>query len=538
MTTRHQQGTPLSCVRRVGVAVLLFSLACCFSQTGQAYDNFCTTTSIPMVRNSVYCQGKVIPRSKTRNFISEDLRCGSGSDTHTRHPQVFDEETWQDLRSADAGEARDLLRQMARPQWHGKVQYSSYLHWSWEDCQLVTSFQCGSHTVCTTEKDQDGKEKDACHEEPNTCYLDVVIDESEHCSHEILTYDVQFQRSDLDSSHYPDRLANGYDLLPGEQEGVMIDNGVGFFNAGSMSPRLSFNEPRNEYQVNRLKGHDLDSGSLMCRQNSDYHIGYTIKPVKRIQSRSGNGFALPVDHNGEKISPLVWSGARDINNHWQDRSFPVTLRVQDYAASSLNDFARDSGDLFKNIEVRIELYDNSTFAWPWARNAIYIKEGAAQSFNALSDEQSIRRSKLWELALTPNSNHPEQHLYRSTIPWFLYYPARVFFPADALSYEDHLKPGTSYRLSLSVYQKGLSIYFQSCEDDPNAWDCQLYAGGGWFSPTRYRSGYFSDKTLDVEFTTPDHLDKRSWWPLFWNTVGLADKAAILGLAVYGLSRVL
>ena len=45
-----------------------------------------------------------------------------------------------------------------------------------------------------------------------------------------------------------------------------------------------------------------------------------------------------------------------------------------------------------------------------------------------------------------------------------------------------LTPGTDYQLKLTVYQRGLAIYHQACEDDPEAWDCRFYAGRGLVQP--------------------------------------------------------
>ena len=163
-------------------------------------------------------------------------------------------------------------------------------------------------------------------------------------------------------------------------------------------------------------------------------------------------------------------------------------------------------------------------------------KAVAQTLNALSDNQKVRRSYLWELVLATNSIDPRKNLYRNHIPWMIYYPARLLFPAESLSYENQLSPGTDYKLKLTVYQRGLSIYHQACEDDPEAWDCQFYTGGGWLSPKRYENNYFSDKSVDIDFTTPGNVNQRSYWPMFWNTVSAASNASLLGVVAYGVLR--
>ena len=125
----------------------------------------------------------------------------------------------------------------------------------------------------------------------------------------------------------------------------------------------------------------------------------------------------------------------------------------------MTEVARDMGDLFKNIVVRIELYEKSWMPWPWPKATIYIREGegVVQTLNALSEKQSVRRSQLWELMLASQELSPSKNIYRNHIPWFLYYPARMIFPESSLSYENHLKPGTEYKLRMTVYQKDISI---------------------------------------------------------------------------------
>lgn len=517
-------GKTIGSVRSWSLGLCLWGLS--LANTGFGYEDFCLQRSDPVPIASSYCQGMVIPAEKTRNFLGEGLLCGYGEHSYERTPIDFDEEKWRDLLGVDPMAARNMLRSLPEPAWHGAIQYDTNLRWQWEECQLVTNRSCGTTRVCDG-KNHLGEEID-CRDEPKTCYQDVVVTESMFCSWEKTTYDVSFQKTE---EEYLDRLANGYDLLPGEHENVVVNNGAGFLSRYTMSPRLTVNEARNHYQITRRTGADYDSGDLTCRHNSNYHIGFDIYPEQRIRSRSGNAFSLPEDVDGEAINALVWTNGRSKDGSSQNRGFPVALRVQDYGASSMTEVARDMGDLFKNIVVRIELYEKSWMPWPWPKATIYIREGegVVQTLNALSEKQSVRRSQLWELMLASQELSPSKNIYRNHIPWFLYYPARMIFPESSLSYENHLKPGTEYKLRMTVYQKDISIYNQACEDDPTAWDCRFYAGGGWLSPSRYESGYFSDKSLDVEFTTPADFDQRSWWSTFWNTIGLADDFALIGI---------
>ena len=206
---------------------------------------------------------------------------------------------------------------------------------------------------------------------------------------------------------------------------------------------------------------------------------------------------------------------------------------------SMKEFSLDIDDLFKNIVIRIQLYDQSTLGWPMPLSTIYIEEGKGvkQTLNAMSDDQNIRRSYLWQVMMEPGSLSPKKNLYRNYIPWFLYYPAHLFLPDEALSYQEQLRPGREYELRLTVYQRGNSIYYQSCEDDPEAFDCQYYAGAGWLSPSRYENGYYSKKSLDISFNSNEHVNLRTWWPTVWNIVGLVDKALLIGLVAHTAYRI-
>lgn len=510
-------------------------------RTALSIDNYCREKSWPISRPSQFCNGKVIPVEKSRNFISEELRCSSGSHSHTREPIIFDEEDWRDTLNADSEAARTMLRQLPVPFWSGEIKYKSHLHWSWEDCQRVVSeAECGTEEVCEVRKNEAGERKRVCRKEAKTCYVDVVINESVFCSDERLNYEVEFVPVGNDDESYPPRLANGYDLLPGEKEAIEVNNGAWLFNLARMQPQLVFREPRNKYQIDRMSGDAYDSSDLTCHQGRVYRIGFLVLPKGRIKSRSGNGFSLPKSFDNAPIEPLVWQSAVNIEGHRQPTGYPAVLRVQDYSAVAMNEFALDSDNLFKNLVVRIQLYDQSGFALPFAQSTIYIEEqkGIKQTVNALSEQQDIRRSYLWEIMLEADSLAPGRNLYRSFVPWFVYYPARLFIPAQALSYERQLHPGTKYQLSLTVYQKGLSIYYQSCEDEPEAWDCQFYLGSGWLSPRRYESGYYSDTSVDVSFISPPNINLRTWWATFWDTVAYLDDLAFVSGVILSVNHLM
>ena len=110
-------------------------------------------------------------------------------------------------------------------------------------------------------------------------------------------------------------------------------------------------------------------------------------------------------------------------------------------------------------------------------------------------------------------------MYRNYIPALVYYPGKILFlPDETLSYDEHLDPDTEYTLKLTVYQKNMPFYRQSCESDPDAWDCKWYALWGLLSPNRYENNYFSKNSLDVTFTSNPDVDLRTWLSTFWHAI--------------------
>ncbi|AMO57699.1 hypothetical protein GZ77_13645 [Endozoicomonas montiporae] len=498
-------------------------------------DNYCTTVAHPAQKVSQYCSGIIIPASKTRNFQGERLLCSNASDRKIRHPVDFDEEAWRDKLATDRQGAFEMLRTLPDPVWQGTLKYKSHLNWSWQDCQKVTDAEkCGTEQHCKTVTNRLGEREKKCKDKSKTCYVDIDIHESVFCSHEKTDYEIRYLKSsesewNPEHDHFTDRLANGYDLLPGEEETVVVDNGADLLGSRRLAPKVYFKNQRNQYIITMLDTPPFTKDNLYCQQRSQYTIGFSLMAKARIRSRSGNDFSIPAAHDGAPLEALIWQSARDQTGKRKDKGYPAVLQVQDYSAKAMHEFADDTDNTFKHIVLRIQLYEKTPFGiLPWATSTQYTQEAKAvtATLNALSDEQAIRRSALWQINLANQLLHPDKNLYRVFVPWFVYYPARLVFSSEALSYEYQLKPATNYKLSVTTYQKGLSIYHQSCEDEPNAWDCQFYAGWGWFSPNRYEHNYYSDNSLDITFTTESDVNLRTWWPVIWATIGWLDELAI------------
>lgn len=536
-----------SIIRWLTVLFILVSL----SAKGSApffVANYCVENAAPQVRSSHSCPGFTIPSHQTRNFQYEQLRCASNENTHTRSPVLFDEEAWLDLKNVSRHDAASVLRQQPAPAWSASIPYQTFVHWEWEDCQLVTSSTtCGTYEVCREKEvfNHAGELQriQDCHQEPRSCYANVTVHESEQCpdGRGLLDFDVKFLKKSASDWHpgnpdYIDRLANGYDLLPGEEEMVTVSNlKTNWWNhqSSTLSPTLVIEDPKNEYILDQFV-HQPDAQSLTCRFQGYDKVSFLVDTQKRIASRSPNGFSLPESFDNETIDPLVWQSAPGISGSREEKGYPSIMRAQDYSAAAISEVSEDVSEKFKNIIIRVQLYEPSILG-ERLKSTIYIDEakGVQQTLNAISSDQKIRRSTLWEFKLK-NGDNPNKNIYRSYVPSLFYYPGKIFLSEETLSYDDHLTPDTEYTLKLTVYQKNLPFYRQSCESEPDAWDCKWYALWGLFSPNRYEDNYFSKKSLDLKFRSNPNVDQRTWLSTFWHVTSYAQLTIPVGAIAYSI----
>src|SRR5690606_12375934 len=78
----------------------------------------------------------------------------------------------------------------------------------------------------------------------------------------------------------------------------------------------------------------------------------------------------------------------------------------------------------------------------------------------------------------------------------------------------YVKPNRKYKLKISMYQRGVGLYKQSCEDDPNAsvWSCGSVIR--FFGLGRREKHYFS-KDLEIPFQSAKDYDGRTWYARSW-----------------------
>src|SRR5690606_30791958 len=122
---------------------------------------------------------------------------------------------------------------------------------------------CGYETV-TVGYDDDGNA--ITETRMRSCLHDEARHETRHCSDEVMNYEANYERPDLNVwgpgtsaddrgidplKRYHDIIPNKYDLLPGETESIQIYNTSGnfsLFDSGSTSlePYVEFGDPWNK----------------------------------------------------------------------------------------------------------------------------------------------------------------------------------------------------------------------------------------------------------------------------------------------------
>ncbi len=454
--------------------------------------NRCWEKSLPADRVSTACEGAIIPSEHTRNFKREYLTCKQATSRYT------------------------LRYQPTGPDYPAEVSlltnFHTVLNWEWEDCGWTNS-------------------KIRCRGSKN-CYVDYARSNSISCSTEVLEVHIRFNSGDKQNSN-PDTfsdsglLQNNHELLPGEEEALLITVSPGtLFTTTDLTPELYFENQKYDYDIKRLVGDGYSSGSLPCKQGAGYTIGFVLTPKGRIQSRSANFFTLPEDSEDNE------------SYNMQASQYPASVQVQGCSPEFLK-------TAFNETIVRIQLYEDSPFSFPFnllfsffPQSTIYRTVDQESPSDISSDPSNACGSSLWTFEL--DDKESEENLYSSRIPWFPFYPLAFLFSESNLIYDRHLEPNKPYVLKLSVYQKGASsLYYQACEDEPEAMDCAWYAGWGIFSPSRYENNYFS-KDLEIKFTANNGPDLRTWIETTWDTATLVVptvlSAAVLAYTIATLIK--
>lgn len=484
--------------------------------------NHCSERSIGDTRS--VCQGHTLPYNRVRNKKNQWLECTGNVDNHVRYPQTETKfEDWSNALKGPDGqkEAYLMKRKQSEIAWSGQIPYESIEVWQYEECELVTSGSaCGYHTDTEchmediTENTYDDKgnvtgsrktgERQVCEDiqNPNTCWSDITYNQSLPCSVETITFDAKYVRPteaewNINSPGYNDAIPNKYDLLPGEVEMVQVySNGT---QSRNIHPFVKIGDAWNEYKFNELP-------TFSCAQNTNYHFSAAIHTIKRDTSKSSpNAFRLPVNWDGTPIPALVWKNGMDQRKKTQVENAEVDkLQLDDVSGAMIalmaeqsranaereakkdkegissntqdkKDFAELSKKpegYWKNTKIKVELVRKYGYWWNRTTHDWYTSDidSQAPTVNYLADKEDIKFSDFWIFELA----------------------------SQGKLFEGGLKPNRNYSLEVSVYQRGVPFYQQSCEDAPDqSWRCKAWIR--WAAYIR-ESEYYS-KPLKIDFTT-------------------------------------
>ncbi|MBT4790835.1 MAG: hypothetical protein HON90_04640 [Halobacteriovoraceae bacterium] len=513
--------------------LLITSLSLIVSQTVFGIDNFCSRHSSYENIAQSKCIGSNLPRGRLRNMkrSSHAIVCSGNVDSFVRKPQKFDLNEWEARLSVSSDIAQDYARKELKPiAWSGTTTYRTFETWAWETCDLVTNgFICGYDTryqeVDITYTDSNGNlrsksEKQAV-QVPKSCYSDVQHTEYIPCTTEFVDYKAEFDipsKSEWNpqTAGYYDQIPLKYDLLPGEVEAIQTYSSKGNYKS-RVTPAVEIPSAWNEYRI------DIDRTQLACdqiakkglpRQEFNYKI-FTIK--RNVGHKSPNAFRLPVDFDGNPLESVIWDSGIDNKGVEHEKAFPMGVQLIDTSAAMVNLMAEQSrqnkpiesaklksGKLsnqdgyeiselekehsfFKNTKVKVEIIDKNNFWFNNLFGAVRTEDinSVKASLNGISEDQDIQRSDLWHIKLKGKQ------------------------PGVNDIYEGwNLKPNKKdYIISISMYQKNIPFYNQSCEDstrDEKWYHC------GWVKKIGFgkKEKHYYSESLDIPISTSG-FDKRS-----------------------------
>ncbi len=510
--------------------IVILEIAILIPNWAFAYDNRCGY--YPKGDTRAICKGRSLPYEQTRGRSNSRLTCGGSVDHFIRKPQeIPGYEKWADFiksEGARSENAYNLRTNVPDIKWSGRIPYTVVEEWNWIECTLGTSsYHCGTHEECHNESyttqscDSQNRCKTnyhtrrVCTQVANTCYYDVNRSASMACSTESMTFNAEFIRDpnyNNKSENYNEFIPNKYDLLPGEVEDVQIFSTTS--RGTRINPKAVVGDEWNNYKF-QLSGSAVGAS---CQQNASEHLNVAIHTVNRKIKSSPNAFQLPVDFEGNPLSPLQWMISDSFTKgDSYIKTKPREVRLSDASAAIVGLMARQSRDVadreikkqelglgetndqakkdaksfqsfFKNTTLRMHLVEDS---WGWTTSfgaqATVMDADAITSANlSLSKLQSIRTSEYWVVPLEDDSIGINIYKRDKWLPRLLGMGTR------------EMKPSQRYLLRMSMYQKGVPFYYQLCNNKGQA-NC-----------TTKESLVYS-KPMDIPFWTHPQYDNRPFW---------------------------
>lgn len=487
------------------------------------------------------CGERPLPEDRIRrlDYNSIRLTCSAGTDSFVHSPKSWDFKAWEQAerkaemasnngdRDGEIAARREMQKIAQGPEtdirWSGVLPYSTYETWDWVSCDYGPDEDaCGVYytqeehctttpasTSCTTDSrgNQDCRTTPAstrCYTEQikhvKSCYHDVPRHEERHCSNERMLYKVEYVRPSQQEwgpgvQGYYDLLPNKYDLLPGEVETVQVASTNG--QSPVLTPNVDFGDPWNEYAPSV----QFTVGDQRCRYNFTPEIDVKVFTKQRKIKKSPNAFRLPLDpQTKEPIEPLRW--VEDTKNV---KLKPDLIRMMDTSSEAIKTLARQSRNFdadiaaakanageasnatdkdaqdfkgfWKETQIRVRLVED--------RPIMYRNVKVSERIIVSGADVEIDGSTYW-VPLMGNADSSD--LYRSRGPltkkWNLF------------TY--NLRPGTKYKMLISMFQKGVPFYIKECgEKGTSSMACTFQGEDAYFS-----------KELPIEFVTDENNDVR------------------------------
>ena len=480
------------------------ALSMCFTRTNSPVTSICSKRSM-------------LPSDKVRNLKRHFLSCGTGVHKTHRVSQGFDFGHWSSLLEMGKQgrlDAYEYRKNQAAPKWSGQVNFETAEVWSWEECVYETNgAECGYRRVCRSRSDGSR----SCHDQPKACWYDKTRWEALPCSHETMTYDLEYEKPDPDSwnpdsSGYYDAIPNKYDLLPGEYENILVFNQNK--KGPTVTPSVKVNNNWNKYDV-LLDGNAVGKA---CEENFDYHLDVRIVTRNRInKKRSPNAFQLPVYADGSAMEPIVWESGPGKDGKTVLKAFPSKIRLTDKSAGMMNVMAKQSRkttkirsqvsasenesdtssdeSYWKTTKVKVELFRENHWFWKnkWGKT-LYTQDVIATKASdyAFSEDQEIIFSDFWEIDL--DKEYRDDSIFRHDN-----------LLARLLDSEKrrNLQPNRNYVLRVSMYNEGVPFYNQSCEIR-GGWDCHPLVP----VPLKRTERKYYSKPIEIKFRTSEDFDQR------------------------------
>ena len=392
------------------------------------------------------------------------------------------------------------------------------------DNNLIDMTRRPASQTCTTSREQTGSRTigyRVIYKRPRSC--EITHTESRSCGTQKMDFTLRFAKPEASwrpcvagqttacDKNYHDILPNKYDLLPGEFEKFYFVSNKGA--STTIQPEVSWdpNVTWNKYEV-------VPTQPIRCQYGANPKLVVEIKTLGRVKRKSPNALMIPVNEDGSKADQSVYVKGNQyvvagVKGFAYGRPYKVIL--QDTSNQMIMAAARQS----RNLRTEFKLAGDSKVVTDNVKNI-----GTPQNMGFWKDTQfkitltelhTLERDVKMTEDLTTNSAKVMSDKDKVIFPLegekgvqSLY---RAHGPLNALllnymgANDSHLTPGNKYRMSVSMYQRGLPFYESGCRNEAECED------------EKANNKAFSS-AIDIDFVADKRVDERKaveklqdWW---------------------------